>query len=326
MNNNNNKIYGIELKDIFLSKVLKRIEHFILLTGPAGSGKSTLCIRLANELIANGYKIIFFDTEKQFTPERQNLIIDKSKIEIYPAENEVLFFEDLAIKISQILSDYNTKEKLAFIWDGIAGTPIRAEFESLKSEIDLASQGIALMPRYLSFFTRSLIPVLSSYNIPLIATNQTRAKIQLNPYSGLPKTLYGEKFEMPGGYALKHNIFALLELIPKEKEDFGLWVKIRLLKSKIQMPYEIDYYLDYNYGFSEKLQIIKYALKNKIISASGGWYSWNNKKYREKDIFELFLNDKTEFEKLKSLVSEEFEKECLKPMIFSQDIIISSEE
>jgi len=297
----------VEIQDIFLKNVLKRIENIVLITGFAGAGKSTFIIRLANELLKNDYKIYFFDTEGQLSLERQKLFINPEKIII----KKSIFFEDLIDEFFKITNKLDANEKIAFIWDSVAGTSLKSEFEIIVKEgiNEFSSTGIAFMSRLLSLSLRNISPIITKQQIPFIITNQYRQKINLNPYSGIPASYYGEKGNMPGGEALKHFSSSIIELTRKEQDDDGIWVKIRLLKSKIQPPTEIEYFLNYSLGFDENYNLFKYAIKKKLIKQSGGWYEWNDKKYRHDDLLiHIFKSDK-ELEKLRKLVEENYQPE-----------------
>lgn len=314
----------VEIKDPFLKTVLKRIENLIIIAGFPGAGKSTLSLRFANELLKHGKEVYFFDTEHQLAPERLSIISNQFKDKFHYLK--VIFFEEL---VEQILDKINTLtsdelKKIAFIWDSVGGTSIKAEFEALKEMTKNAALiqagGIALLPRILSYFLRNIVPILDNYNIPFIITNQYRAKIQLNPYAGLPKNFYGEKGEMPGGFSLKHYAYVYLELIKKEQNEKGAWIRIRSLKNKMQPPSEIDYYLDYINGFDENIMTIEFAFQNKLINSSGGWYTWKDKKYRKEELVNLFQRDENEFESLRQLVISNLNEDTL-----SSNIIIKEE-
>lgn len=312
------------ITDPFLSQVLKRVENLIVIAGFPGAGKSTLLFRIANELLKNGKIIYFFDTEHQIAPERLSLISEQFRQNFN--YERLVFFEELVEKILDKINNPPTNlENIAFIWDSVGGTSIKAEFESLKDMTKNAAAiqagGIALLPRILSYFLRNIVPVLDHYGIPFIITNQYRSKIQLNPYAGLPKNFYGEKGEMPGGFALKHYAYVYLELIRKEQADSGMWVRIRALKNKMQSPAEIDYYLDYVKGFDENIMMIEYAFQNKIISNSAGWYNWKDKKFRKNELIELFKSDEKEFEELRNKVILSLDSNNL-----SSNVIINNED
>jgi len=169
--------------------------------GPAGSGKTNLCLLAAVKVAEIGKKVILIDTEGGVAVERiKQLSSDWENV-----LNEIIFFQPLNFAEQQDifrgLKDLITKELDVGL--------IVVDSISMLYRLELGkSEAIFETNSALARQIASLVEIARSKSIPVLITNQVYAD-------------FGDrdKVKMVGGDLLKYGSKCLIELLKKEKSD-----------------------------------------------------------------------------------------------------------
>jgi len=193
-----NKVYFMESSRIGVGSVLDTLldgglDNDVLTTvfGPAGSGKTNLCILAAIKVALTGKKVIYVDTEGGFSAERLNQLSADHKI----MEN-ILF-----LKPTTFEEQRNDFEKLRNLMNDRIGLIIvdsismlyRLELGKTENVYEVNS----ILGQQLSFLSE----IARKRNIPVMITNQVYSDMAGN--TGV---------KMVGGDMLKYSSKCLIEL------------------------------------------------------------------------------------------------------------------
>lgn len=164
--------------------------------GPAGSGKTNLCILCAINTARLGKKVIYVDTENNFSLERFKQICASINLNYAKTLNNIVFlrpasFEEQKKTLEKLKDLINNKIGLVII-DSIA---MLYRLELGKNE------DIYEVNRELGKQLAYLKEIASKKNIPVLVTNQVYADFEDK-----------EKISMVGGDLLKYGSKCLIEL------------------------------------------------------------------------------------------------------------------
>ena len=163
--------------------------------GPAGSGKTNLCLIAASEAAKKGKKVIYIDTEGGFSIARLEQVSDRKiakNILIY----KVTDFKEQREAFNKLID--NTKDIGLIVVDSMA-MQYRLELGNANSEKN--DMKIKMINRALSRQLRILNEIARKKQIPVLVTNQV--------YSDFNDR---EKVNMVGGDILKYWSKCLIEL------------------------------------------------------------------------------------------------------------------
>ena len=231
--------------------------------GPEGSGKSTLALHILAEAQKKGGVGAFVDAEHAMDPDYAKKIgVNVEELLIsQPSSGE----EALEIVESLVRSG----EVDVIVVDSVAALVPKAEIAGEMGEFQ-----IGLQARMMSQCCRKLAAIISKTKTSVIFVNQTRMKIGVR---------YGDPTTTPGGLALKFYSSVRLKLariakIKQGEEIVGSRIRAKVVKNKVAAPFktaEFDIY--YNEGISQLVDILKFALKQEVITRKGSYF-----KYKEK--------------------------------------------
>ncbi|MFO8015532.1 MAG: DNA repair and recombination protein RadB [Candidatus Woesearchaeota archaeon] len=160
--------------------------------GPAGSGKTNLCIQSMVEAVRGGKKIIYIDTEGGFSVERLRQITDGYKDVL----DNTLFF-----KPSSFEEQKNVFDKLKEIVNEKIGL-IVVDSISMLYRLELGKkEEVYHINRELGLHLSILTEITRNRNIPVLVTNQV--------YSVFDER---DKVNMVGGDIIKYSSKCLIEL------------------------------------------------------------------------------------------------------------------
>lgn len=177
--------------------------------GPAGSGKTTVCLLAAISTIKQGKKVIIIDTEGGFSPTRFMQLTNKDKtyFEHVFILKPVTFKEQ--IKTINKLKDLISKNIGLIIVDTIS---YLYRIEMGKGEIKQINNELGLQVSYLTEIARK-------HNIPILITNQVYADFDEK-----------DAVKMVGGDILKYGSKCLIELIKFKTKRAAILKKHRSIK------------------------------------------------------------------------------------------------
>ncbi|MEM4181882.1 MAG: DNA repair and recombination protein RadB [Candidatus Pacearchaeota archaeon] len=202
--------------------------------GPAGSGKTNLCILCAVSQAKKGNKVLFIDTEGGFSTERVYQILNKNKEETQKVLQNILVLTPTSFKeqeeIFKNLSKYLKNEISLIIVDSIAMLYRIELADAIKTEI---TSEIQKVNKKLAEQLRVLNEISRKHKIPILLTNQV--------YSLFPKNEEEQKereVSMVGGDLLKYWSKCLVELKKSNEKRTLILRKHRSLPEK-QIDFEI---------------------------------------------------------------------------------------
>ena len=236
---------GSEDLDEFLSG---GYEHDIITTvyGPAGSGKSNLCMIAAVEQAKKGKKVIFIDTEGSFSVDRLSQLGEESlmknilvlKATSFAEQKEVFnrLLDEMLDGKSYSRYSRNYKETLKkdiglIIVDSIAML-YRLEMGNARGEGD--DSKINSINRSLAWQLKVLSEISRKKNIPIIVTNQVYSDFVRNPETD------EKKVHMVGGDLLKYWSKCIIELKREKDRRRAILRKHRSLPEKELIFYITD--------------------------------------------------------------------------------------
>ncbi len=260
--------------------------------GPESSGKTTIALQAIAEAQKAGGSAAFIDAEHALDPTyAQKLGVNIE--ELYVAQPD---YGEQALEIAEILVRSGGVDII--VVDSVAALVPKAELEG-----EMGDSHMGLQARLMSQALRKITAIVARSQITFIFLNQLREKIGM--FVGNPETT-------TGGRALKFYSSMRLEvrkvLTLKSGTDIvGGRVRLKIVKNKVAPPFkqaEVD--LLFGQGFSREGDVIDLCVENKIVSKTGAWYSYGDKKLGQgkETVRKSLEEDKELFEELKGKVLE----------------------
>lgn len=203
------------------------------LYGPAGSGKTNLCILAAVSQAKKGNKVLYIDTEGGFSPERVKQVLNEDKKLDKVLENIILLkaasFEEQK-KVFQNL-EKRLKGIGLIIVDGMTMLYRLELGDAIKEKED---EKIKNINRELAKQMRILASLARKNNIPVLATNQVYSDFVQEGEERRKE----DKYHMVGGDIMKYWSKCIIELTKQGKAR-----RARLVKHRSQPEKELDFYI-----------------------------------------------------------------------------------
>ncbi len=232
--------------------------------GSASTGKTTLSLHILAKAQEEGGVGAFIDVENALDPQYAKRIGVK-------IEDLLISQPDSGEQALQIVETLvRSGEVDVIVVDSVAALAPKAEIAG-----EIGDHHIGLQARLMSSALRKLSKIISETGTVVIFLNQTRVNI-------------GQRFGNPqttsGGLALKFYASVRINLTQiaqiKSKEDIiGNRIRAKVVKNKVGAPFrggEFDIY--YNEGISKHGELINLGLKEKIVTRTGAWYNYGDKK------------------------------------------------
>lgn len=230
--------------------------------GAEGCGKTSLCLHTIANAQRLGLNAIFIDAEHSLSPERMKAIgVDMSKLVISQPNSgeEALNVAEMAIR---------NKNFGIVVIDSVAALVPMVEVEK-----DMGDSVMGVHARLMSQAMRKLTAPVSKFNVALMFTNQTRAKI-----GG-----YGAAMTTTGGNALKFYASLRLEMkytgkIENTKgERISGKYKMTVVKNKMAVPFKVAEFEINEKGIDDSGAIVQTLLDKGVLTKSGAFIKFGDK-------------------------------------------------
>ncbi|KKN45710.1 hypothetical protein LCGC14_0680280 [marine sediment metagenome] len=244
------------------------IGRFITIYGPEGSGKTTLAICIAKNVVAGGGKVLYIDVEQTLYDPLVANIVGESAV-------GVTFITARPETAEQALSmaeeSIRSGEFNLIVFDSVGAMAPKKELDD-----DLGDKNYALAARLVSNFLRRNAFKVRTEECTFIFINQVRDKIGGNsPF---------KTYEQPGGHALKHyasmviKLFRGMKILSKDKKIVeGIRIKFFIEKNKVGPPYrEFTFPITkWGSGVDSTFDLIEFASMLGVISTRGPYKVFN---------------------------------------------------
>jgi len=238
--------------------------RIVELFGVESSGKTTLALHVIAEAQRRGGVAVFIDAEHALDPKyAKNLGVDVENLYISQPD-----YGEQALEIAESLINSGAVDVI--VVDSVAALVPRDELEGEMGEAQVGKQA-----RLMSQALRKLKGIVHKSNTALIFINQIREKIGV---------MFGNPETTPGGRALKFFSDMRLEVrrigdIKEGNEKVGYRVRVRVVKNKLAPPFqEAEFDMIYGEGICKLCDLIDVAVQKGILSKSGSWYSYGEKR------------------------------------------------
>ena len=291
---------GIDVFDRLLGGGLPRARMHIL-TGPFGTGKTTLAYNIVAAAQDKGGLCVWLDAERRFNPEWSH----KNGVSL---EDLIMNQPNYGEQAIDLIIFYMEQKVDMIVVDSLA-----ALIPLAQSEANSEQAVMGLQARMFSDAFKKIVP--KNDNTVFLAINQQRKTIGSRFNPGVLKT-------MPGGEAQFYHASSIIEVTRKGwitdkgdgKEDEKISAKRRSVGFNINCFLEkCDYavpYRDCEIPFSfitgkmdNASSIIELALDLKVIKQAGPWYNYEDQKFMGKQaLLDWFNDDPTRMEALKEKI------------------------
>ncbi len=237
--------------------------RFTTLSGPEGSGKSTIALSVAREALNAGIKVNYVDVENQMflsyieeligvsLKDNKNFVISKPR-----NSDEAFVIVEEAI---------DSKEFGLIILDSVAALSPPEE-QAKKFE----EGNMAITPRDLAKFFRRTSFKVRENNIAFLFVNQIRDNIGS----------YVKSYSMPGGHAILHWSSVLIPISKAEEikagdEVIGIMTKFTIKKNKVAPPFRSFLIpIIFGKGVDSFRDLVRYAEFLGVIRKGGPYYKF----------------------------------------------------
>jgi recombination protein RecA len=279
----NEKLDYIYTGSIILNKILgipgypkKRISEIY---GPESSGKSTLAMIAAANVLNEGGNVVYLDYEGSFVVEYAHAL--GFPVELINDHNRFVLVnpEDLEKGWEVVRSLLENADKIdLIIIDSLAAMTPRALLEGDPEK----TPQVGLQARKVGLFLAEISKTILETNTALLIVNQIRNRIKSSPMD------FGPETDSPGGRALKFYATLRVELSPGRKETreginpvtgikddvpFGTFVNATCRKNKLATPFRKGaFFLEYGVGVDNLRSLVDLAENLNIIKRKGSYY------------------------------------------------------
>jgi len=202
------------------------------------------------------------------------------------AEKVFEVFEEL---IRVVRKRYGKKPHIFCVIDSLS---IATEYEIKEKDLKPGEHA-----RLLSHIFRRVRNRLYEWNATLVYISQNKQKIPKSSFG-----VYSEKGTARlGGYAVEYAPILTLEIsrIKNEEDSSGETIReyfgLKATKNHVFVPFRkiVLLYETQNARFRNGFNIFQFLVRREIIKESGkGWYEYQGKKYREKDLIQVLEEDR----------------------------------
>ncbi len=233
------------------------------ISGPEGSGKTTIALNTAKQVANSGGKVLYIDVENLLNTETIKSVLGAST----KAENIVTLTPDSAEDAFKMAEwGIDSQEFELVIVDSIGAMASKKEKEKEFDE-DTMMQ----IPRLVSKFCRRNAYSIRTNNVAVLMLNQVRDNIGS----------YVKSLSTPGGHSLKHHAVVRISLTKGENlergdEKVGIVTKFVVKKNKLAPPFRsFTIPIIFGQGIDYLSDLIDFAKLLGVIEGAGAYYKFN---------------------------------------------------
>lgn len=232
--------------------------------GPESSGKTTLALQVIASAQEEGGIAAYVDAEHALDPVyAKNLGVKVDDMLVSQPDSG-----EQALEIAETLARSNSVDVI--VVDSVAALVPQAELDG-----EMGDSHMGLQARLMSQALRKLTAIVSNSRTTFIFINQLRQKI--GAFFGSPETT-------TGGKALKFYASVRLDIrrigaIKEGDKVVGNRTRVKVKKNKVASPFqECEFDIMYGEGISQEGDLLDLAVNKGVVSKSGSWFSYNDKR------------------------------------------------
>jgi recombination protein RecA len=265
------------------------------ITGLEQSGKSLLAAHALLNTQKKGGLAVYIDTENAIATEYLSAIGLNLKDMLYiPLETVEDIFETVDVIIDKVRS--SDKDRLVtIVIDSIAGASTKTEMAA-----DFDKDGYATAKALIiSKAMRKITNLIGRERICLIITNQLRQKLNAPAFSDPWTTPGGKGIPFHASVRLRLSSIGAIKAKREGRDEIvGSRVKAKLVKNRCGPPLrECEYEVYFDSGIDDYSSWLTVMKEHNLVSQSGAWYSWTDKrsgeviKFQSKEFVEKIMSD-----------------------------------
>lgn len=264
----NSEVKKISTGSILIDRALGGglpVGRVIEVYGPEASGKTTLALQTIAQAQRNGGICAFIDAEHALDPEHaKNLGINIDDLIISQPD-----YGEQALDIAEMLVRSGAVDIIVI--DSVAALVPKAELDG-----DMGDSHVGLQARLMSQALRKLTPVIHKSKTVVIFINQIRQTINSLPFANKETTSGGNALKFYASLRIDVRRIAALR---KNDVHVGNRVAVKIVKNKVAPPFKrVELDLLFNEGISRELDLLDASLFYNVISQSGAWFAYEDKK------------------------------------------------
>lgn len=265
------------------------------ITGLEQSGKSLLAAHALLNTQKKGGLAVYIDTENAIATEYLTAIGLNLKDMLYiPLETVEDIFETVDVIIDKVRS--SDKDRLVtIVVDSIAGASTKTEMAA-----DFDKDGYATAKALIiSKAMRKITNLIGRERICLIITNQLRQKLNAPAFSDPWTTPGGKGIPFHASVRIRLSSIGAIKASREGRDEIvGSRVKAKLVKNRCGPPLrECEYAVYFDSGIDDYSSWLTVMKEHKLVSQSGAWYSWTDKrtgeviKFQSKEFVEKIMSN-----------------------------------
>lgn len=255
------------------------------LSGPYGSGKSSICAATIGAAQKKGIVCVLFDIEHSYSSDWSRLWgVDPEELILAHPQHLQEMFDQVRFTINLIKKEQPTTP-IFIVVDSVSATPTAEEIEE---EDSTSGKQRGQHARVIGEGLRKIGDLIWNRNTALLFVSQLKDN---------PGITYGTGKHKLGGHAIEFHAGLMLEvrrqayLKNKDESVYGQRIEVRAVKNKFVPPFRSRTFdLYYNEGIRPKEMVLDFLSDPALIgmiTQRGGWYEYQGAKYRKEDLSKI---------------------------------------